>query len=590
MFYYGRPMTTARGDVDAAVAGLQARWGAAAPRVIGSMALAPADEPLPDGGSRPAARPDDRVIPTGFAASMPSWDQEACRDPPASPSAATARAAGPPSRSGSSPRPRWPGSVVAWLDLARTFDPVEAVARGVRLEWLVVITPETLDEGLAIAGSLLAGRSVDLLAPRPARRPPRADGPAEHGSPTGSAGSPRSPVAPESLFVVLEPPGLAGGLATAVAESTGLRLELARRSWIRLGRDIVGQRTEALVARNRYGPPGRRATLRILYAEGGERDACLRRDDLLVEAIPTVDQAPAIRPERTDRDATAPPLPAASPPRAGAGARLRALPDGPARAGRPAVGPGAGHRREPATPGRSASGGGCRSGAPIGSPRRRSSSIRILTRTGPRPRPRSRRSPRSARGSPGATDPADASFGLFEVQADGLEPLWGAEPVLVERWPVAGTALPRPLAADAGCRPGPCRLPGRRSPGPASPRPSPRSTPGPATRSSSRPVARPRSSPRTRPASSPRTPTSGPGSPASGCAGSGRSRSSPGSALIARFGEEGARIHARARGEEIDPFRPRRAPERLALAPAHRARGRRTSSRSASSSIGSPAR
>ena len=40
----------------------------------------------------------------------------------------------------------------------------------------------------------------------------------------------------------------------------------------------------------------------------------------------------------------------------------------------------------------------------------------------------------------------------------------------------------------------------------------------------------------------------------------------PRSALIARFGEEGARLHARASGEETDPFRARRAPERLALA------------------------
>jgi protein ImuB len=40
----------------------------------------------------------------------------------------------------------------------------------------------------------------------------------------------------------------------------------------------------------------------------------------------------------------------------------------------------------------------------------------------------------------------------------------------------------------------------------------------------------------------------------------------PRSALIARFGEEGARMHARAIGEEVTPFRPRRASERLALA------------------------
>jgi len=35
---------------------------------------------------------------------------------------------------------------------------------------------------------------------------------------------------------------------------------------------------------------------------------------------------------------------------------------------------------------------------------------------------------------------------------------------------------------------------------------------------------------------------------------------------VARFGEEGLQVGKRARGEEIDPFRPRRNPERLRLA------------------------
>src|SRR6185503_4279636 len=42
-------------------------------------------------------------------------------------------------------------------------DPVEAVARGVKPEWLVVLTSTDPEEGLTIAGSLLAGRAVDLL-------------------------------------------------------------------------------------------------------------------------------------------------------------------------------------------------------------------------------------------------------------------------------------------------------------------------------------------------------------------------------------------------------------------------------------------
>jgi nucleotidyltransferase/DNA polymerase involved in DNA repair len=40
----------------------------------------------------------------------------------------------------------------------------------------------------------------------------------------------------------------------------------------------------------------------------------------------------------------------------------------------------------------------------------------------------------------------------------------------------------------------------------------------------------------------------------------------PASAVVARFGDEGAKLHARARGEETERFRPRRTPDRLALA------------------------
>jgi RecA/RadA recombinase len=351
MFYSRCPMSNPRADVDAAVAGLRARWGAAAPQVIGSLALAPAPAmvPLPDVGPRtePRPDPDDRVIHTGFAA------LDAILGPGGLPRNASVAIRG----DGSSGRTTLvhrlaaeaqdSGSIVAWLDLSRSFDPVEAVARGVRLEWLVVITPETLDEGLAIGGALLAGRSVDLLVlDLPGGRLAATDKPARIADRLGrlAALARRS----ETLFVVLEPPGDAGGLTTAVAEATSLRLELARRSWIRLGRDVVGQRTEALVARNRYGPPGRRATLRILYAEGGERDACLRRDDLLRDEAP--DPAPAID-ERTIRDATSPSPPAAPPPRTRQGASLRALPARPARPGRPAVGPGPGRRREPGSPG-----------------------------------------------------------------------------------------------------------------------------------------------------------------------------------------------------------------------------------------------
>jgi RecA/RadA recombinase len=347
-------MATLPADVTAAVASLQARWGAAAPRITdGALALAPATAPSLPPAPTPTLAPsaDDRVIHTGFAA------LDAILGPGGLPRSASVAIRG----DGSSGRTtlvhrlaaeaQASGSIVAWLDLSRSFDPVEAVARGISLDWLVVITPETLDEGLAISGMLLAGRSTDMLVlDLPGGRLAASDKPGKIAERLGrlAALARRS----ETLLVVLEPPGLAGGLASAVAESTGLRLELARRSWIRLGRDIVGQRTEALVARNRYGPPGKRATLRILYAEGGERDACLERDDLLRDDDPIERKAPTID-ERTQRDATSPSPPTAPPPRARTGANLRALPDRPARPGRPAVGYGTGQR---GGPGRSGAG------------------------------------------------------------------------------------------------------------------------------------------------------------------------------------------------------------------------------------------
>ncbi len=250
-------MTTPRGDVDAALAGLQARWGAAAPRVVGALALAQAVA-LPD--EQPRYEPgldDSRVIHTGFAA------LDAILGPGGLPKSASVAIRG----DGSSGRTTLSlrvaaeaqagGSVVAWLDLSRSFDPVEAVARGVRLEWLVVITPASLDEGLSIAGSLLTGRSVDMLVlDLPGGRLAKTDKPARVADRLHRLAALARRA--ETLLLILDAPGLAGGLATAVAESTGIRLELARRSWVRLGRDVVGQRTEAIVAHNRHGPPGRK--------------------------------------------------------------------------------------------------------------------------------------------------------------------------------------------------------------------------------------------------------------------------------------------------------------------------------------------
>jgi hypothetical protein len=155
-------------------------------------------------------------------------------------------------------------------------------------------------------------------------------------------------------------------------------------------------------------------------------------------------------------------------------------------------------------------------------------------------------------GVAGTTDPHDSAFGLFEVQVDGLGPLWGAEPVLVQR---IGNALERllpggPRAGIAGTRFAATIAAIHAAPG--------------------RPILVPPGDDAAFLASYPAgLLTTDPDVRARltrfGLRRIGAVAELARSALVARFGEEGERLHARANGQETNAFRPRRAPERLVL-------------------------
>jgi len=155
-------------------------------------------------------------------------------------------------------------------------------------------------------------------------------------------------------------------------------------------------------------------------------------------------------------------------------------------------------------------------------------------------------------GLAGTADPADPAFGLLEVQVDGLERLWGPEPRLVERLTralggvlpsqpsagIAGTRFAATLAAGHASAGAPVVVPPGGEASWLAPLPARLLTPDPDVRAR---LGR------------------------FGLRRIGAVAKLPRSALVARFDEEGGRIHARANGVEIVPFRPRRAPERLAL-------------------------
>ncbi|HYH94051.1 MAG TPA: DNA polymerase Y family protein [Candidatus Saccharimonadales bacterium] len=163
---------------------------------------------------------------------------------------------------------------------------------------------------------------------------------------------------------------------------------------------------------------------------------------------------------------------------------------------------------------------------------------------------------RSSPSLAGTSDPLDAAFGQFEVGIDGLGPLWGPEPVLIERLVsalggaipgeglaprvgIAGTHFAATIAAVHARAGSPVVVPPDDEAAFLATYPS-----GLLTTDLDIRVRLTRF----------------------GLRRIGAVAELPRSALIARFGEEGSRLHARARGEETEPFRARHAPERLGLA------------------------
>ena len=273
-----------------ALARLESRWGSAAvrigaglgasgpasapgPQVDGALALAlraqPAPELLPTDVTRPTSLPDE-IVPTGFhrldallgTGGLPRGVSASFRGARSSGKTALALHC--------IAQAQARGGIVAFLDLCRIFDPMEAAGRGVDLRWLLVVRPADIDEGWALAAALIAGRQIDLLV---VDLPTQLRASHENSLRRLAAHARRSNV----RMIVLEPTGLAAAVHGALAETVGLRLELEQRAWLRAGRDIVGRCVSVNVAKNRFGPPGRETEIEIRYLAETEIEPALER-------------------------------------------------------------------------------------------------------------------------------------------------------------------------------------------------------------------------------------------------------------------------------------------------------------------------
>jgi RecA/RadA recombinase len=270
-------------DLGSALAKLETRWGSAAvrvglgstagsPPVVGALALAPAiADPEPgQADPRPDSSLPDEIVPTGFArldallgtGGLPRGASASFRGARSSGKTALALHC--------LAQAQARGGIVAFLDLCRIFDPLEAASRGVDLRWLLVVRPADVDEGWALAAALVSGHQIDLLV---IDLPERLRASHDAALRRLAAHARRASV----RMIVLEPTRLAAPVHGALAESVALRLELEQRAWLRAGSDIVGRSVAVNVAKNRFGPPGRETEIEIRYLADGEHAAAIDR-------------------------------------------------------------------------------------------------------------------------------------------------------------------------------------------------------------------------------------------------------------------------------------------------------------------------
>ncbi|HET6744564.1 MAG TPA: hypothetical protein VFH90_01770, partial [Candidatus Limnocylindria bacterium] len=79
-----------------------------------------------------------------------------------------------------------------------------------------------------------------------------------------------------------------------VGRVAGVRVALRRQAWLAVGRDLVGQRVEATVTRQRWALAGGSAELDLYFAEGRRVDPLLRAAAAPLEERLEVVERPAL--------------------------------------------------------------------------------------------------------------------------------------------------------------------------------------------------------------------------------------------------------------------------------------------------------